>query len=180
MPGHVHGNKPTLNTNQCFFFDELLSIFYIKKTLVIVTKEKGLNISLFIIEKHFMVARMDQKMFSLKPIITTLNLLWMLSNCRNKDCWFGQMARSWPLNRPIHNDPRSLVTNRLPTLCGGVHRNFFQACILFFPNDCLVWWCVMNLNLSFIFLSPNSQHARFQCALCTLCKVLLCNSWHDH
>jgi len=49
-----------------------LSIFYIKKTLVIVTKEKRSSISLFIVEKHFMVARMGQEMFSLKPIITTL------------------------------------------------------------------------------------------------------------
>jgi hypothetical protein len=107
-------------------------------------------------------------MFSLKPIITTLNLSWMLSHCKNKDCWFGQMATSWPLNKPIHNDPRSLVTNRLPTLCVGAHHNFFQACFLFFPNDCLVWWCVMNLKLSFIFLSPNCQHVGFNmhCAHC--------------
>lgn len=85
----------------------------------------------------------------------------MLSHCRNKDCWFGWMATSWPLNRPMHN-PRSLVTNRVPILCVGFHRNFFQACFLFLPNDCIVWWSVMNLILSFIFLSPNCQHVRFQ------------------
>jgi len=119
-----------------------------------------------------MVARMGREMFSLKPIITTLNLLWMLSHCRNKDCWFGQMATSWPLNRPICNDPRSLVTNRVPTLCVGAHYNFFQASFLFLPNNCLVWWCVMNLILSFIFLSPNCQHVRFQCTKRSIVHIM--------
>jgi len=182
MPRYVHGIKPTLNTKQFFIFEKLLSIFYFLKTLVIVTKEKGSSISLFIVEKHFMVARMGQKMFSLKPIITTLNLSWMLSHCKNKDCWFGQMATSWPLNKPIHNDPRSLVTNRVPTLCVEVHCNFFQACFLFLPNDCLLWWCVMNLILNFIFLSTNCQHCKdsmhkaLYCAHCARFYYATCDS----
>jgi hypothetical protein len=89
----------------------------------------------------------------------------MLPHYDNENHWSCQMTTSCPLNN-VHNDLESInIANNFCTLCAWTIQSFSPTYFPFSPNNYILWWCIINLLWSYVFLSPYLSTLRFWCKM---------------